>query len=70
MAGAAVITIVLLVIVLWPLGVGALIFAVVVGVPIFMYGNRRGKRAVEREESRWAAWEARRRRGRIDARPE
>ena len=43
-------------------GVGALIFAVVVGAPIFALGRRRGRRLVERDERRWAESEARYRR--------
>jgi len=53
--------VVLVVITTRAFGVGAAIFAIVVGVPAAIFSYRRGKRDAAREERRWEAWEARRR---------
>ena len=53
------IPIILLVIVTRAVGLGSLIFALALGIPIFLYGRRRGQHAVEQNEQSWKQWEAR-----------
>ena len=63
MLATAAIPVGLIVIEVLRFGAFPLIFAVVVGAPVIFLSRRRGRRMVERDEQRWAAWEARNRRG-------
>jgi hypothetical protein len=41
-------------------GAFPLLFAAVIGAPIFLLGRRHARKQYERDEQRWAEWEARR----------
>lgn len=64
MLATAAIPVGLIVVEVLKFGAFPLIFAIVLGALVFLSGRRRGRRIVERDEQRWAAWEARNRRGR------
>jgi len=59
MIATAVIPVALIFIEVFKFGAFPMIFAIVVGAPIFLLGRRHARKAYERDEQRWAEWETR-----------